>query len=423
MKRDADLLVRNCGQLLTMKHEPRRPRRGAALADVGLVTNGTLAAFQGRIVDAGPGDSLQSTIQPVAGCREVDAGRAVVMPGFVDSHTHTVFAAHRLEEYKKRVLGVPYAEIAKEGGGIAKSVSDVRSMDERTLFEVSRNRLQNCMRYGSTTIELKSGYGLNLDNELKQLRVIRDLAAESPALIVPTFLGAHGVPEEYLHRREDYISTLINEMIPTVAGQRLAEHNDVFCEIGVFGVEEAERILRAGVAAGLKGRVHADELNDTGAAEMAVRVGAVSADHLTKISRRGITRMADSSVIGVLLPGTSFGLPSLDFAPAREMVEHGMAIAIASDFNPGSSPSESMPMMIAIACSHMGLSPEEAISAATYNASFVVERSDAVGSLEAGKRADFLILECGDYREIPYRFGINPVARVFVEGREWAPSA
>ncbi|MEE9268961.1 MAG: amidohydrolase family protein, partial [Candidatus Krumholzibacteria bacterium] len=235
--------------------------------------------------------------------------------------------------------------------------------------------------------------------------------------------GAHGVPEEYRNRRESYIELVVNEMIPEVVKQGLAEFNDVFSEIGVFEVDEAERILRAGAAAGLKSRVHADELNDTGSADMAVRVGAVSADHLTKISRRGIARMADSAVIGVLLPGTSFGLPSLDFAPAREMVERGMAIALASDFNPGSSPSESMPMMIAIACSHMGLSPEEAIAAATYNAAFVVERQDAVGSLQAGKRADFLVLDCDDYREIPYRFGINPVNRVFVEGREWTSAS
>jgi imidazolonepropionase len=408
--------------LLTLKGDGL-PRRGPALADLGLVDNGTLAAFEGRVVDAGPSDALERAVAPVPDCREIDAGHAVVMPGFVDSHTHTVFAANRLDEHEKRVLGVPYAEIAKAGGGIAKSVSDLRSMDERVLYDVSERRLRGCISHGSTTIEIKSGYGLDLDNELKQLRVIRDLSGVTPALVVPTFLGAHGVPEEYRNRRESYIELLVNEMIPEVVKQGLAEFNDVFSEIGVFEVDEAERILRAGAAAGLKGRVHADELNDTGSAEMAARVGAVSADHLTKISQRGIACMADSAVVGVLLPGTSFGLPSLDFAPAREMVECGMAIALASDFNPGSSPSESIPMMIAIACSHMGLSPAEAIAAATYNAAFAVERQDAVGSLQAGKRADFLVLDCDDYREIPYRFGINPVNRVFVEGEEWTAAS
>jgi imidazolonepropionase len=250
--------------------------------------------------------------------------------------------------------------------------------------------------------------------------VIRDLAEASPALIVPTFLGAHAVPPEYRDRREEYIQLVIREMIPVVAKEGLAEFIDVFSEAGVFSVEEAERILRAGIKAGLKPRVHADELNDTSSAEMAVRVGAVSADHLEKISSKGMSAMAGSSVIGVLLPGASFGLPSLEFAPARDMVAHGMAVAIATDFNPGSSPSESMPMMIAIACSHMRLTPAEAIAAATYNAAFVVAREGVVGSLEPGKRADFLILDCEDYREIPYRFGINPVGRVFIRGVEWA---
>lgn len=357
--------------------------------------------------------------RPVDGCVEINAGSAVVLPGFVDSHTHTVFAAYRLDEYEKRIKGVPYAEIAKAGGGIAKSVSDVREMDEPTLYAVSAGRLENCISYGSTTIEIKSGYGLDLENELKQLKVIAELSEASDALIVPTFLGAHAVPHEFRDRREEYIELVIEEMIPAVTSQGLAEFIDVFSEVGVFSLTEAERILRAGIEAGLRARVHADELYDTSSAELAVRIGAVSADHLTKISPRGMSLMADSPVIGVLLPGTSFGLPSLEFAPAREMIENGMAVAIASDFNPGSSPGESMPMMIAIACSHMRLTAAEAIAASTYNASFVVGREDEVGSLERGKRADFVILDCEDYREIPYRFGVNPVRRVFMKGKEW----
>jgi imidazolonepropionase len=240
---------------------------------------------------------------------------------------------------------------------------------------------------------------------------------------VATFLGAHSVPPEYRENRDKYIDLVIGEMIPAVVREGLAEFIDVFSEVGVFDIEEAERILRAGSEAGLRARVHADELYDTSSAEMAVRVGAVSADHLTKISQRGMSLMAESPVIGVLLPGTSFGLPSLHFAPARQMIETGMAVAIASDFNPGSSPSESMPMMISIACSHLKLSAAEAIAAATYNPAFVVGREDEVGSLEPGKRTDLLILDCEDYREVPYRFGVNPVDRVFIEGAEWDGSA
>lgn len=421
MKPQADLIVRNCGQLLTLaaRSEGAGPRRGEDLRDLALVENGAVAAAGGRIVATGTADEVLAAVEPGGDCREIDAAGAVVMPGFVDPHTHTCFAEFRLDEYEKRVAGVPYADIARMGGGIAKSVADVRKMGEEALLEVTERRLQGCLRHGSTTIEIKSGYGLDLDNELKQLRVIRTVSERSPALIVSTFLGAHALPAEYRDRRDSFIDGLLGEMVPVVVREGLAEFIDVFSEVGVFTTEEAERILRAGIAAGLKGRVHADELNDTGSGEMAARVGAVSADHLTRISSRGIARMASSPCIGVLLPGTSFGLPSLHFAPAREMVDNGMAVALATDFNPGSSPSESMPMMISIATSHMRLSPAEAIAAATYNAAFVVCREGEVGSLEPGKRADFLILDCDDYREVPYRFGTNPVRRVFIQGVEW----
>jgi imidazolonepropionase len=254
---------------------------------------------------------------------------------------------------------------------------------------------------------------------MKQLRVVRALRDELPMGVVATFLGAHAVPPEAAKDREGYVQALIHDMIPRVAAEGLAEFNDVFCEAGAFSREEAERILRSGQRAGLKARIHADELTDMGAAELAASVGAVSADHLKKTNDKGIDRMAKAGVFGVLLPGTSFGLPSLDFAPARRMVEAGVRLAIASDFNPGSSTSESMPMMVSIACSHMRLSPAEALSMATYNPAFVLGREGDVGSLEVGKRADFLVLDAQDFREVANHFGINPVARVFVAGREW----
>jgi imidazolonepropionase len=419
LKPKADLLVKNCKQLLTLHSSESEPRRGASLANLAIVEGGAFASAAGRIVTTGSQPEVEAAIEPTPDCAEIDAGAAVVMPGFVDSHTHTCFADYRLDEYEQRVRGVPYAQIAAEGGGIAKSVADVRKMGEETLREVTARRLQGCIRHGATTIEIKSGYGLDLDNEMKQLRVIRTVSEQSPALVVPTFLGAHALPPEFSGRREDFIDLVVHEMVPAVVTEGLAEFIDVFSEIGVFTTPEAERILRAGQQAGLKARVHADELSDTGSGEMAARIGAVSADHLTRISKRGIAAMAKSAVIGVLLPGTSFGLPSLHFAPAREMIERGMAIALATDFNPGSSPSESMPMMISIATSHMRLSPAEAIAAATYNAAFAICRHNEVGSLDVGKRTDFLILDCDDYREIPYRFGTNPVSRVFIEGREW----
>ncbi len=417
MKRDASLLVVNASQMLTLGGNRGVPRVGPELNELAVVEDGSLAAHGGRIVAVGTRAEVEQSVEPTPECQVVDAGGAVVAPGFVDCHTHAVFAKYRLDEYEWRVAGTSYAEIARRGGGIAKSVADLHEMDEETLFNVSVERLKGCVRHGTTTIDIKSGYGLDLENELKQLRVIKRLAENLPLTIVATFLGAHSVPKSYVNKREAFIRLVIDTMIPAVKKEGLAEYIDVFSETGVFTVEEAERILRAGQQAGLKARLHADELEDTGSAELSVRIGAISADHLTKINPRGIAKMADSGVFGVLLPGTSFGLPSLHFAPARQMVDAGMRVAVASDFNPGSSTSESMPMMIAIACSHMRLSPAEAIAASTYNPAFIVGRDQVVGSLEPGKRADFLILNCEDYREIPNRFGVNPVSRVYIGGK------
>jgi imidazolonepropionase len=417
----ADLLVTGISQLLTLARADGQPRVGAALLDLGLVEDGALAAHGGRVVAAGPREEVLRGVQTGPDCRHVDAGGRVVMPGFVDCHTHTAFAGYRLDEYEWRVSGTPYEEIAARGGGIAKSVAQVRSASEQALFSLNARRLESCLRYGTTTIEIKSGYGLDLENELKQLRVVRRLAGHFPLTVVPTFLGAHAVPPEHRGSRERYVQVVIDEMIPAVARERLAEFNDVFCETGAFSREETERILRAGQRAGLKARIHADELTDSGGAALAAELGAVSADHLKKTGKKGIERMATAGVFGVLLPGTSFGLPSLEFAPARAMAAAGMRLAMATDFNPGSSTCESMPMMIAIACSHMRIAPAEAISMATYNPAFVLGREREVGSLENGKRADFIVLDAEDYREVANHFGVNPVDGVFVAGTQWQP--
>ena len=415
----ADLILTGASELLTLAHAGGGPRVGPALRDLAIVKDGALAVSGGRIVAAGSRDAVLRAVDPRPDCRQVSAGGAVVMPGFVDCHTHTVFARYRLDEYEWRVAGTTYEEIAARGGGIAKSVEHIRATPESDLEAISRARLAGCIAHGTTTIEIKSGYGLDLDNELKQLRVIRKLAGAFPITVVATFLGGHAIPREHARTRAAYVDAIVGEMIPAVVAANLAEFNDVFCETGVFTLEETERILRSGQRAGLKARLHADELTDMGAAELAADIGAVSADHLKKISDKGISRMASAGVFGVLLPGTSFGLPSLSFAPARRMVEAGMRLAIASDFNPGSSTSESMPMMTSIACSHMRLSPAEAIAMTTYNPAFVLGREREVGSLEVGKRADFLVLKCEDHREVPNHFGVNPVAQVFVAGSPW----
>lgn len=414
----AELIVTDISELVTLRGDGR-PRVGEALKDLAIVKDGALAVSGGRIVAAGTRDDVLRTTTPSPDCVHVSAGRRVVMPGFVDCHTHLVFAGFRLDEYEWRIAGTPYAEIAARGGGIAKSVGHVRAMNEPELLAVSRKRLRNAIAYGTTTIEIKSGYGLDLEHELKQLRVVRTLAETHPIMVVPTFLGGHAIPPEYREKREDYVRLLIDVMIPAVVGENLAEFNDVFCETGAFSREEAERILRSGQRAGLKARIHAEELTDSGGAVLAAEIGAASADHLKKIGPEGINSMAAAGVFGVLLPGTSFGLPSLDFAPARAMLAAGMRLAIATDFNPGSSTCESMPMMIAIACSHMRLSPAEAIAMATYNPAFVLGREREVGSLENGKRADFVVLDAVDHREVANHFGVNPVAQTFVAGNAW----
>jgi imidazolonepropionase len=276
LKREADLLVSNCSQLLTLRNPSSTPRRGEALGDLGIIRDGAFAARDGRILAVGSPADVQAATPPAADCTFIDAGRSVVMPGYVDCHTHTVFAHYRLQEYEWRIQGKAYADIAKAGGGIAKSVSDLRGMPEEELLAVSRRRLNGCIVNGSTTIEIKSGYGLDLEHELKQLRVIRELDRSSPATIVPTFCGAHSVPAEYAGRRDEFIDLLIEVMIPAVSSQGLAEYIDIFCETGVFSVQEAERILRSGIRSGLKARLHADELSDTGGADLAVRLGRSS---------------------------------------------------------------------------------------------------------------------------------------------------
>ena len=418
---NADLIVTDISELVTVRGDGK-PRTGESLGDIGIVKDGALAAHAGRIVAAGARDEVLRAVKPAADCRAVSAQGQVVLPGFVDCHTHLVFAQYRLDEYEWRVAGTPYAEIAARGGGIAKSVSHVRAMGESELLARSAARLRSAIKHGTTTIEIKSGYGLDLENELKQLRVIRALSRAYPVTIVPTFLGAHAIPPEYREKREDYVRLLTDVMIPAVVRENLAEFNDVFCETGAFSREETERILRSGQRAGLKARIHAEELTDTGGAVLAAEIGAASADHLKKIGPEGINSMAAAGVFGVLLPGTSFGLPSLDFAPARAMWSAGMRLAIATDFNPGSSTCESMPMMINIACSHMRFSPAQAIAMATYNPAFVLGREREVGSLEAGKRADFILLNADDHREVANHFGVNPVARVYVAGSAWDTS-
>jgi imidazolonepropionase len=350
-------------------------------------------------------------------CEVIDAGRRVGMPGFVDAHTHPVFAGNRANEFEQRTAGATYREIARGGGGIRASVRATRNASLNDLVKVGRRYAERFLRCGTTTVEAKSGYGLTLEDELKILRAIKQLDEGTPLNYVPTFLGAHDIPFEYKSRRQMYVSLVINEMLPRVAEEKLAEYCDVFCEEDVFTTDEAWQILSAARCHGLGLRVHADQLSLSGGAKLAAELSAATADHLEHTDANGIAALQAAKVQPVLLPGSVYALASNRYPAARAMIEAGLAVVLATDFNPGSSPTPSMTMILSLACTQMKMTPAETITAATINAAYSLGRGDEVGSLEKGKRADFVIHDASDYRELPYFFGLEHPWRVYVNGQ------
>lgn len=424
----ADTLVTGIAQLCTVdlgEADATGPRRGAALADVGPVADGALVLGGGRILAAGPRGEVLGALfadgEPPAGLARIDAGGRAVVPGFVDPHTHAVFGRMRQDEYERRIRGETYLQIAAAGGGIHSSVADLRARDEDELVELTLPRLREMLAHGTTTVEIKSGYGLNLDDELKMLRAAGRAAAAAGLRVVRTCLAAHELPREYRDRRADYVRLVADEILPRVAQERLAERCDVFCEPSVFDLRESEAILGRARELGLSLTVHADELEPMGGAELAARLGADSADHLIRINAAGRRALAASRTVAVLLPGTVFTLGLDRYAPGRGMIDEGCAVALASDFNPGSCPILSLPLIQAIACTQMRLTPAEALVACTLNAAWALGLAAETGSLAPGKAADFLVLDGPDYRLVPYRAGHNPVAAVFRAGREINP--
>lgn len=415
MKAQADLLIVNAGQLLTLAGPNEWPRTGRSLRELGLVRPGALAAADGVVVAAGSPEQVLDEVSLAPGGTRVDAGGAVVLPGFVDPHTHLVFAGSRADEFAQRLGGATYQEIARRGGGIVSTMRATREASEDELIALGRGRLDRMLSHGTTTVEAKSGYGLSLEDELKLLRAIHRLTAVHEADLVPTFLGAHAVPPE-AGAADAYVRLVIDGMIPAVVEEDLAEFCDVFCEDGAFTPEQSRAVLAAGAEAGLLPKIHADELSDLGGARLAAEVGAVSADHLLFASDEGLSAMAATGTMAVLLPGTAFFL-GLPYARARRMIDLGVAVALATDFNPGTSPTYSMPMAVALGCIGMRLDPAEAIVAATINAAHAIGAAEEVGSLEPGKAADALILDLADYRELPMAFGTNPVRTVIKRGR------
>jgi imidazolonepropionase len=399
-------LVRGACQLLTLRGDGG-PRRGPALADLGLVPKGAVLIKDGAILDAGPQRRIEK-LPAAKGAQEIDASGRVVMPGFVDSHTHVIFGRPRLVDYEMRLAGATYKEIAAAGGGILSSMEAVRSLPAARLEAQGRAFLAAMARHGTTTLEAKSGYGLDEAGELKTLRVLRSLSAE-PLDIVPTYLGAHVTPPEYRGNASRYIDWMGAEVMPKIRRRKLARFVDVYCDVSAFTLNQSRRHLENARRLGFGLKIHAEQFSRTGAALLAVELQAASADHLEQAGDQEIRALAASNTMATLLPGSVFHLGLRGYPPARALIDAGAAVALATDFNPGTSPTYSMQMALSLACTEMRMSPAEAIAAATINGAHAILCADRVGSLEPGKQADLLVLNVSDYRELPYYFGVNNV--------------
>jgi imidazolonepropionase len=408
-----DLAVLNCRQLVTLAG-PARPRTGAELRELAIIPDGAMRIRDGRIAAIGPRADIQRALS--SDTQILDAGGRIVLPGFIDAHTHPVFAGTRADEYERRALGATYAEIAAAGGGIRSTVRRTRAASEADLLAAARRYANWFLAGGTTTIEAKSGYGLSPEAELKILRVIRALGAEHRLRCVATFLGAHEIPDEYRQDPEAYVRLVIEEMLPRVAEESLAEYCDVFCEPHIFNPPRARAVLSAARSLGLGIRMHADQFSVDSGALLAAELGAATADHLESTTETGLRALAQAGVQPVLLPASVYSLGSPDYPAARRIVELGLPIVLATDFNPGSSPTASMPMVLSLASTHLKLTPAESISAATINAAYSLGRGREIGSLEPGKVADFVIHDCEDYRELAYFFGREPAFSVHAAG-------
>jgi imidazolonepropionase len=403
---------------------PSRPRVGKELSELGIIRDGGILIRDDKVDCVGSSDEIEKNTNAISiqvseegnNVEIVDLGGRIAMPGFVDAHTHLVFGGNRLDDFERRARGETYEQIAKAGGGIWSTVEKTRIASEADLFTAAKKRVDWFLKCGTTTIEAKSGYGLTVEDELKILRVMRRLNNKTPLEIVPTFLGAHAVPRET--PLEKYVDLVIDEMLPRVLKEKLAEFCDVFCERGYFDVEQSREILSSARRLGLRVRGHVDQLSNSGGAKLMAELGAATADHLEKTDEQGIAALKSANVQPVLLPGSVYALGSTSYPRAREMIEAGLAVVLATDFNPGSSPTPSMPMVLSLACTQMKMSPAEAITAATINGAYSLNRGDRIGSLESGKVANVAVFDCEDYRELAYWFGIPQTHSLYVRGEK-----
>lgn len=411
----SDLLIHNLGELATPTGNS--PRTGPEASKVDRRSGVEVLCREGRIAFVGTPEARQSTFGEVPDAERLDARGGTLIPGFVDPHTHLPWAGSRETEFAQRLSGATYQQIAASGGGILSTVRSTRDASEEELTRLTLRRMDRMLRCGTTTAEAKSGYGLTLDDELKQLRAIRAADTRHAVDLVPTLLAAHEIPPEYKNERSRFVDLVCEEITPAVAEAGLARYCDVFCEQGVFSAEESKRILLAGRAHGLQPRLHADEFVDSGGAELAAELGASSADHLIAVSDRGIEALAASDVVAILLPGTSFFLMKHHYAPARRLIDGGVPVALATDCNPGSSNTESMPTVLTLAIFEAGMSVEEALTAATLNSACTLGLGDEVGTVETGKRADLVLLDAPNLLHLAYHYGVNPVRTVVKDGR------
>ena len=405
--------ILHAAQLVTLAG-PKRPRVREQMRELGIITDGGMLVENGVVLSTGPSTEIEKALSHEA--RIIDATGKVVLPGFIDAHAHPVFAGDRVDEFEMRAQGVTYEEIAARGGGIKSTVRKTRAASEDELLGQAKKRATWFLKGGTTTVEAKSGYGLTVEDELKLLRVIRRLNEAGPIEFVPTFLGAHAIPDEFRNAPGQYSALVIHKMLPRIVEESLAEYCDVFCERGYFDITEAEKILRAAQEQGLGLRMHVDQLTNSGGAFLAARLRAATADHLEQINSAEITALAEAGVQPVLLPGSVYALGKTRYPRARDMIDAGLAVVLATDFNPGSSPTPSIPMVLSLAATQMKMTPAESITAVTINPAYSLSRGDEIGSLEPGKTANFTLFDCQDYREIAYYFGVSQTDSVYVRG-------
>ncbi|WP_155593365.1 imidazolonepropionase [Lysinibacillus cavernae] len=411
------ILIKNANEVITLKSNVQGPRTKERMREIAIVENGSVLIEENRIVAVGAFDQLEEDFPDLVKKAEIiDATGKIVMPGLVDCHTHLVHGGTREQEFNMRLNGSTYMEIMNAGGGIHATTKRTRETSFEQLYEKTMQHLDGFLKHGVTTVEAKSGYGLDWETEKKQLEVAKKLQATHDIDVVSTFMGAHAVPRDYKGREDEFVDVVIHTMLPKVAELELAEFNDVFCEKGVFTPGQSQRILEAGKALGLTPKIHADEIEPYKGAELAAEVGAISAEHLLVASDEGIQRMAAAGTIAVLLPGTAFFLRA-PFARGRLMIDEGVPVAISTDFNPGSSPTMSLPFIMNLACMHMGLTLEEVLTATTINAAYALNRGEQIGSLEADKKADVIILDVANYKQLQYFYGMNHTHTVIKNGR------